>query len=118
MLKTPKYPIWITLMNNLVAIIFCTNVNLLNDWRFEQCFSLYFYGGLRKQEHAIKFSIGQYIFFLQKVYNLVITVFCQDTRNLSGSDINAIKKKHSRKFTFISIDEEKEPDIIEIIRTK
>jgi hypothetical protein len=58
MLKTPKYPIWVTLMNNRVAVLFCTNIDLLNDWRYEQAFGLHFYGGLRKQENPIKINIG------------------------------------------------------------
>lgn len=64
MLKTPKYPIWVVLMNNRVAILFCTNIDLLNDWRYEQVFNLYFYGGLRKQENVVKINIGTNKYFV------------------------------------------------------
>lgn len=51
MLKTPKFPIWLVLMGKLnAAIIFNTNIDLINNWRLEQNFSLHFYTGLKKQE--------------------------------------------------------------------
>jgi hypothetical protein len=59
MLKTPKYPIWLTLMGkNHIAILFNTNTDLINDWRLEKSFSLHFYSGLLKQEHERKIFIG------------------------------------------------------------
>lgn len=62
MLKTPKYPIWLGLMGkNLVCILFNTNVELMNDWRLEQNFSLHFYSGLLKQEHEFKIEISKFI---------------------------------------------------------
>lgn len=59
MLKTPKYPVWLAIMGkNLIAILFNTNIDLINNWRFEQYFSLYFYSGLKKQEESYKLEIG------------------------------------------------------------
>jgi hypothetical protein len=58
MLKTPKYPIWLVIMNNLVAVLFNTNTDLMNDWRLEKYFTLYFYSGLNKQENIQKLTIG------------------------------------------------------------
>lgn len=98
MLKTPKYPIWVTLMNNRVAVLFCTNINLLNDWRYEQAFGLHFYGGLRKQENPVKINI--------------------DTRNIPAFEIDSKRKTLSKKLALLAFEQEKDPDIIEAIHTK
>ncbi len=58
MLKTPKYPIWLVFMNNLIAVLFNTNTDLMNDWRLEKCFKLFFYSGLYKQENIQRLTIG------------------------------------------------------------
>jgi hypothetical protein len=60
MLKTPKYPIWLVVMNNLITVLFNTNMGLMNDWRLEKCFTLYFYSGLHKQESIQKLTIGKF----------------------------------------------------------
>ena len=44
---------------NMIAIVFNTNIDLINDWRFERKFSLHFYGGLKKQENEYKIEIGK-----------------------------------------------------------
>ena len=62
MLKTPKYPIWLCIMGKSLAILFNTNIDLINNWRFEQCFSLHFYAGLKKQESEFKIEIGGCLF--------------------------------------------------------
>jgi len=62
MLKTPKYPIWLAIMGkNQLAILFNTNIDLMNNWRLEQIFTLHFYSALRKQETQITLTIGNYI---------------------------------------------------------
>jgi hypothetical protein len=60
MLKTPRYPIWLCVFGkNSVAILFSTSIDLTNNWRLEQYFSLYFYSGLKKQDKEHKIDIGQ-----------------------------------------------------------
>jgi len=46
MLKTPKNPIWLTLVNGHYGLLFSTNIDLVSDWRVEHHFSLYYYTGL------------------------------------------------------------------------
>jgi hypothetical protein len=61
MLKTPRYPIWLLIMGkNLLAILFHTNLELINNWRFEIAFTLNFYSPLKKQEEKFEICIGYY----------------------------------------------------------
>lgn len=46
MLKTPKYPIWITNINGQMGLLFSINLDLVSDWRIENRFLLYYYTGL------------------------------------------------------------------------
>ncbi|KAI3383666.1 hypothetical protein SNEBB_009253 [Seison nebaliae] len=47
MLKTPMYPIWVTLIDNYnFGILFSTNGELLRNWRLEHRFQLNYYNGL------------------------------------------------------------------------
>lgn len=46
MLKTPKKPIWLTLINNQPGLLFSTNIDLVSDWRVETRFILNYYTGL------------------------------------------------------------------------
>ena len=98
MLKTPKYPVWLAIMGkNLVAVLFNTNMDLINDWRFEQTFTLYFYAGIKKQEKEYKINI--------------------DTRNLSENWDQ--KKILKTKYPHIKFqDEETDSEITSLILTK
>ncbi|XP_021115007.1 inactive ubiquitin carboxyl-terminal hydrolase MINDY-4B [Heterocephalus glaber] len=49
MLKTPKFPIWLCNINGNYSILFCTNRELLSDWKMEHLFDLYFYSGQPSQ---------------------------------------------------------------------
>lgn len=51
---------------NHIAILFNTNIDLINDWRFEKSFSLHFYSGLLKQERERKIFIGKLDDFREK----------------------------------------------------
>jgi hypothetical protein len=57
MLRTPKVPVWLICLNRRYAIMFSTNVNLLNNWIYENYFQLHIYTGLRKQEEPCILSI-------------------------------------------------------------
>lgn len=49
MLKTPKYPIWLTIVNGQYGLLFSLNLDLVSDWRVEHHFTLYYYTGLAHQ---------------------------------------------------------------------
>jgi hypothetical protein len=57
MLRTPKVPVWLMYLNRRFALIFCTNINLLNNWIYENYFQLHIYSGLKKQEKPCIISI-------------------------------------------------------------
>ncbi|ESO98944.1 hypothetical protein LOTGIDRAFT_75147, partial [Lottia gigantea] len=58
MLKTPKHPIWLTVINDQIGLIFSTNLDLISDWRVEHRFMLYYYTGLLSQNQQTVLSIG------------------------------------------------------------
>lgn len=57
MLRTPKVPVWLIYLNRRFALVFSTNINLLNNWIHENYFQLHIYTGLRKQEEPCIVSI-------------------------------------------------------------
>lgn len=99
MLKTPRYPIWLLLMGkNMIAIMFHTNMELINNWRFEITFTLNYYTALKKQVEPYEIDI--------------------ETRdNTNELQVNPdFKLKYGHLFKFF--DEDKELEIISIIKTK
>lgn len=97
-LKTPKFPVWIAIMRkNLLTILFNTNLDLINDWRFEQTFTLHFYAGVKKQEKEFRIHV--------------------DTRNLAENwDQKKILKS---KYPHIKFnDDEAESELTNLILTK
>nr|XP_022344133.1 inactive ubiquitin carboxyl-terminal hydrolase MINDY-4B-like isoform X3 [Crassostrea virginica] len=46
MLKTPKKPLWLSLVNGQPGLLFSTNLDLVSDWRVETRFILHYYTGL------------------------------------------------------------------------
>lgn len=61
MLKTPKKPIWLTLINNQPGLLFSTNIDLVSDWRVETRFILNYYTGLPGMP-ACPLHIGKVMF--------------------------------------------------------
>lgn len=57
MLRTPKVPVWLIYLNRRFGIVFSTNINLLNNWIYENYFQLHIYTGLKKQEESCLLSI-------------------------------------------------------------
>jgi len=57
MLKTPRYPIWLTMVNGVYGILFCTARDLTSDWKVERYFHLYYYNGTRAQEEQVILTI-------------------------------------------------------------
>lgn len=58
MLKTPKTPIWVTKVNQMYGLLFSTNLDLVNDWRIENRFTLSYYTGLVSQPRTAILNIG------------------------------------------------------------
>ncbi|XP_078521414.1 putative ubiquitin carboxyl-terminal hydrolase MINDY-4 isoform X2 [Lissotriton helveticus] len=56
-LKTPKYPIWVVCSESHFSIIFCLRKELLNDWKMERKFDLYYYDGLANQQEEIRLTV-------------------------------------------------------------
>ncbi|CAF0916486.1 unnamed protein product [Adineta ricciae] len=57
MLRTPKIPVWLICLNRRYAVLFSTNINLLNNWIYENYFQLHVYTGLKNQEGPCLLSI-------------------------------------------------------------
>jgi hypothetical protein len=68
MLRTPKVPVWLICLNRRYGIIFSTNVNLLNNWIYENYFQLHIYTGLKKQEESCLISIDTREQYPAKIY--------------------------------------------------
>lgn len=60
MLKTPKLPIWLCSINGNYSVLFCTNKQLLSDWKMERLFDLYFYSGQPSQNKPVHLTIGEH----------------------------------------------------------
>lgn len=56
-LKTPKYPIWIVCSESHFSTIFSLKKEILNDWKAENRFDLYYYDGLANQNEQIRLTI-------------------------------------------------------------
>ncbi|XP_026634697.1 inactive ubiquitin carboxyl-terminal hydrolase MINDY-4B [Microtus ochrogaster] len=57
MLKTPTFPIWLCNLSGNYSILFCTNRQLLSDWKMERVFDLHFYSGQPSQEKPMHLTI-------------------------------------------------------------
>lgn len=55
--KSPKFPIWVICSESHFSVLFSMDRNLLDDWKFEKTFDLYYYDGLARQEEEIKLTI-------------------------------------------------------------
>nr|XP_033787657.1 probable ubiquitin carboxyl-terminal hydrolase MINDY-4 isoform X2 [Geotrypetes seraphini] len=56
-LKTPKYPIWVVCSESHFSILFCLRKELMNDWKIERHFDLYYYDGLANQQEEIRLTV-------------------------------------------------------------
>ncbi|KAM8967252.1 putative ubiquitin carboxyl-terminal hydrolase MINDY-4 [Pelodytes ibericus] len=56
-LKTPKYPIWVVCSESHFSVLFCLRKELMNDWKMERRFDLYYYDGLANQQEEIRLTI-------------------------------------------------------------
>ncbi|KAM6141428.1 putative ubiquitin carboxyl-terminal hydrolase MINDY-4 [Phoenicopterus ruber ruber] len=56
-LKTPKYPIWLVCSESHFSVLFCLEKDLVDDWKTERRFDLYYYDGLANQEEEIRLTV-------------------------------------------------------------
>ncbi|EDO38391.1 predicted protein [Nematostella vectensis] len=53
-LKTPKFPVWVVdSTGGRYGVVFCLNKDLVNDWRLERRFELYYYNGTTRHSGAV-----------------------------------------------------------------
>lgn len=57
-LKTPRFPIWVVCSESHFSVLFSLQPELLQDWRAERLFDLYYYDGLANQQEQIRLTIG------------------------------------------------------------
>ncbi|KAL6053795.1 hypothetical protein STEG23_030617, partial [Scotinomys teguina] len=57
MLKTPTFPIWLCNVNGKYSTLFCTDRQLLSDWKMERVFDLHFYSGQPSQKKPAHLTI-------------------------------------------------------------
>ncbi|KAL9961433.1 hypothetical protein ACROYT_G030371 [Oculina patagonica] len=55
--KTPKYPIWVICSESHFSVLFSVDRNLLDDWKLEKKFDLYYYDGLARQDEEIRLTV-------------------------------------------------------------
>lgn len=60
MLKTPRLPTWLCNVNGSYGVLFSTDRQLLSDWKKEQLFDLYFYGGQPSQKKPARLTVGEH----------------------------------------------------------
>ncbi|KAL4220105.1 FAM188B2-like [Mactra antiquata] len=53
MLKTPKNPIWLTLINGHYGVLYSNNIDLVSDWRVEHHFTLHYYTGSISKTYTV-----------------------------------------------------------------
>ncbi|XP_055974330.1 probable ubiquitin carboxyl-terminal hydrolase MINDY-4 [Sorex fumeus] len=56
-LKTPRFPIWVVCAESHFSVLFSLQPALLQDWRSERLFDLYYYDGLANQEEQIRLTV-------------------------------------------------------------
>ncbi|TKC52927.1 hypothetical protein EI555_009102, partial [Monodon monoceros] len=56
-LKTPRFPIWVVCSESHFSVLFSLQLELLQDWRAERLFDLYYYDGLATQQEQIRLTI-------------------------------------------------------------
>ncbi|KAM5203888.1 putative ubiquitin carboxyl-terminal hydrolase MINDY-4 isoform 2-T2 [Hipposideros larvatus] len=56
-LKTPRLPIWVVCSESHFSVLFSLQPELLQDWRTERLFDLYYYDGLANQQEQIRLTI-------------------------------------------------------------
>jgi len=58
-MKTPKFPVWLVQIDEHYTVLYCPNKELVNDWKAERHFDLFYYDALSKSDENIRLSIGE-----------------------------------------------------------
>ncbi|KAI8515422.1 hypothetical protein Bbelb_062350 [Branchiostoma belcheri] len=56
-MKTPRFPIWVVCSESHFSVLFCLRKELVNDWKYERRFDLYYYDGLARQDEQIRLTV-------------------------------------------------------------
>ncbi|XP_048190394.1 inactive ubiquitin carboxyl-terminal hydrolase MINDY-4B [Perognathus longimembris pacificus] len=56
-LKTPRFPLWLCNINGRHSVLYCTDRQLLSDWKAERIFDLHFYSGHPSQKQPVRLTI-------------------------------------------------------------
>ncbi|XP_059142590.1 probable ubiquitin carboxyl-terminal hydrolase MINDY-4 isoform X2 [Physella acuta] len=56
--KTPKNPIWVVCSESHFSVLFAAKRDLVNDWKAERRFDLFYYDGLSRQQEEIRLTIS------------------------------------------------------------
>lgn len=56
-LKTPQLPIWILNNESSLGVLFSTKRNLLNDWKLERRFDMFYYQGVAKHIPTTQYDV-------------------------------------------------------------
>ncbi|BFY98994.1 hypothetical protein BsWGS_02034 [Bradybaena similaris] len=56
--KTPKNPIWVVCSESHFTVLFSACKDLINDWKAERRFDLFYFDGLARQQEEIKLTVS------------------------------------------------------------
>ena len=59
MLRTPRFPVWVTKLNGSFGLLFSINPDLVCDWRVEHRFQLHYFTALKSQTTAAILLVGE-----------------------------------------------------------
>jgi hypothetical protein len=108
-----------------MCVLFNTNMDLVNDWRLEQNFTLYFFSGLIKQENEYKIEISEQVFLFSKFdwqHNLnfycIIHLYIanRNSNEIVSQPVVSSTKHKSSKYNIFEM--ETDTDILSLIKTK
>lgn len=61
-LKTPKYPVWVIVLESHFSVLFSLKKDLVNDWKAESVFDLFYYDSLDEQHEQARLTICNFQF--------------------------------------------------------
>lgn len=90
MLRTPKKPVWVTIINRTwFGLLFSVNPELVRDWKMEHIFYLHYYTGLASQKSDALLTVGELsgqVWAVASPLRLVLnkTGFCTKSIGIAG----------------------------------
>ena len=70
--KTPKYSVWITCIEDRYSVVFCLNKDLISDWKAEKRFDLIYHDTLAQNDSPVQLMIGMTVWVHYTSYTLYI----------------------------------------------